>query len=348
MTRIRIEGVGKRFATTTALDDVTLDLPSGSFTALLGASGCGKTTLLRLVAGFEQPSAGRILFDDEVVCDARRQTPPETRNVGVVFQSYALWPHLSVAENVAYPLRTRRVPRAERARRVAEALAAVGLDEAAERSPDALSGGQRQRVALARCMVAEARIIVFDEPLANLDVHLRAALVESFRDLHRRTGTTIVYVTHDQGEALALADRIAVLHAGRVMQFATPRDLYAAPRCRLVAEFVGRGRLVSALAGPAGPGHVRVTIAGSTVAARTDGTAAGAVTVLIRPEALSLADDGLPATVLRTTYRGPVHEVEVRVGASDETLVLDVAGEPPPVGGAVRIAVADAWIVPRD
>lgn len=347
MTRIRIEGVVKRFGATTALDDVTLDLPSGSFTALLGASGCGKTTLLRVVAGFERPNLGRVLFDDRVVCDERQDTPPEARNVGVVFQSYALWPHLSVAENVAYPLRTRGVRRTETNHRVAAALAAVGLDGAGERSPDALSGGQRQRVALARCMVAEARVIVFDEPLANLDMHLRAAMVESFRELHDRTGATVVYVTHDQSEALALADRIAVLHAGRIAQFATPQQLYAAPRSRLVAEFVGRGRLVAATAAPSDAGRARISLDGVSFEARCDDDVSGSVAVLLRPEALALADHGLPATVTRSTFRGPVHEVEVRLDGRDEALVLDCSGPPPPIGSAVRIAVADAWVVPE-
>lgn len=346
MTRIRIEDVSKHFGRTAALDGVSLDLPAGSFTALLGASGCGKTTLLRLIAGFEEPTGGRILFDDAVVCDRDGAVPPERRNVGVVFQSYALWPHLSVAENVAYPLRTRGQAKAEIARRVGEVLATTGLEGMAERSPDALSGGQRQRVALARCLVAEARVIVFDEPLANLDVHLRAAMMEGFRDLHRRTGATVVYVTHDQGEALALADRVAVLEGGRIAQFAPPETLYAAPRNRLVAEFVGRGRLVAAVAEAGGGGRVEVRLGDRRFLARGEEVAAGPVTLLLRPQSMRLADEGIPATVVGRTYLGPVHEIDLRLEGSDARLLVDVASDPPPIGASVHVLVDDAWIVP--
>ncbi|MDR3494911.1 MAG: ABC transporter ATP-binding protein [Ancalomicrobiaceae bacterium] len=349
MTSIRIESIVKRFDDVTALDGVSLDLPSGSFTALLGASGCGKTTLLRLIAGFEHPSAGRILFDGEPVCDERAAVPPESRNVGVVFQSYALWPHLTVADNVAYPLRSRGTPRRDIAPKVAAALAAVGLHGLADRSPDALSGGQRQRVALARCLVAEARIIVFDEPLANLDVHLRAAMVDAFRDLHRRTGTTIVYVTHDQGEALALADRIAVMDRGRIAQFATPRTLYAAPQNRLIAEFVGRGRVLTGQAdGPGANGRTRVRLGGAAFEARTGGTdVAGPVAVLLRPESLRLADDGIPARIRSVTYRGPTYELELAMAEGAGSLVVDTRDDPPAIATEVNVAVDDAWIVPE-
>ncbi|TBW40844.1 ABC transporter ATP-binding protein [Siculibacillus lacustris] len=346
MTHIRIEGATKRFGDTLALDDVSLDLAGGSFTALLGASGCGKTTLLRLIAGFERPTAGRILFDGTLVCDAHQEVPPEDRKVGVVFQSYALWPHLTVARNIAYPLETRGLAKAEIAARVGAALERVGLGGLGQRAPEDLSGGQRQRVALARCLVAEASVIVFDEPLANLDIHLRASMVESFRDLHARTGTTIVYVTHDQAEALAMADRIAVMDAGRVVQFAPPRRLYAAPRNATVAQFIGRGALVEATAVGLDEHRARVTCAGATFEARRAGGADGPVQVLLRPEALRLADDGLPVLVRRATYRGPVTEIEATLIGAPGRLIFDCT-EAPPLGSSVRLAVADAWVIPE-
>jgi iron(III) transport system ATP-binding protein len=347
MTYIEIDGVSKNFGRTIALDGVSLDLPAGSLTALLGPSGCGKTTLLRLIAGFERPSAGEIRFDGTVVCDPRVAVAPERRNVGVVFQSYALWPHLSVAENVAYPLKTRGIDRAEIQRRVDEVLGLAGLDGLGGSSPDELSGGQRQRVALARCMVADARIVVFDEPLANLDVHLRASMMDGFRDFHRRTGATVVYVTHDQHEALALAERVAVFDGGRLAQLAAPTTLYEEPNNRFVADFIGRGRLVEAVAETAGCGRVEVGLAGHRFTARCRETAAGPVVVLLRPQSLRFAAEGPSAVVEQRTYLGPVHEVEVRLEEGDARLLVDVASRPPAIGERVCLAVDDAWVVPN-
>jgi len=345
MTAIAIEGVTKRFGVRPALDAVGLAVPSGSFTALLGPSGCGKTTLLRMIAGFEAPDEGHIAFDGEIVCDPRRQVPPEARGVGIVFQSYALWPHMSVAENVAYPLRARRVAGGEVAGRVAAVLALVGLSGFEARRIDELSGGQRQRVALARCLVAEARVILFDEPLANLDVHLRASLAEAFSDIHRQSGATVVYVTHDQAEALALADRIAVMDAGRVLQLAAPEEIYRSPASAAVAGFVGRGALLAATVVERRGGGAVVAVGGTLIAARAgDAIVAGPARLLVRPEALRPASEGLPARVVRTTYRGPVHEVEAVVADTGERLVLDCAVAPA-LGETLRLAVADAWVL---
>lgn len=345
MTAIHLAHVAKQFGDTTALDDVTLDLAPGSFTALLGPSGCGKTTLLRLIAGFEAPSAGTIAFDDRVVADDRTVTPPEKRGVGVVFQSYALWPHMNVEANIAYPLKTRGVERGQVSTRVREVLDIVGLAGFEGRGVDELSGGQRQRVALARCIVAQTGIILFDEPLANLDMHLRATMVEVFRDIHRRTGATIVYVTHDQAEALALADRVAVMQAGRVLQFAPPEQVYHAPADAAVARFVGRGALLSAEVERADVA-ASVRVAGQVVAARgRPGLQKGPARLLLRPEGLSLAETGLPAIVRSTTYRGPVHEVRLALESGEE-VVLD-ARTAPRVGDQVRVMVSDAWVLPE-
>lgn len=347
MTHIQIDGITKAFNGAKALNDVSLDLASGSFTALLGASGCGKTTLLRLIAGFERPDEGQILFNGRAMSDAGAVVPPEERNVGVVFQSYALWPHLSVAGNVAYPLQTRGVKKAEIDRRVAEALDVVELGGFGARDTADLSGGQRQRVALARCLVAEADVIVFDEPLANLDVHLRAAMLETFRQVHRTTGRTIVYVTHDQSEALALADRVAVMDRGRVLQFSAPEVLYRQPQTTTVARFIGRGSVISADVAPLAPGKARATCGDATFEARSEGGATGKADVLLRPEGLRLADmgaGGIAGTVSRVTYHGAAYEIEVSVAGG-----LVIVDHPTALGSGapVRVAVDDAWVVPQ-
>jgi iron(III) transport system ATP-binding protein len=345
MSEITVERLTKRFGETVALDAVSLNLDAGSFTALLGPSGCGKTTLLRLIAGFEAPSEGSVRFGGELIASPGFQVPPEKRSVGVVFQSYALWPHMDVHGNVAYPLKTRGRPSAEIRQRVGAVLEMVGLDGFESRRIDELSGGQRQRVALARCLVADSRIILFDEPLANLDMHLRAAMVEAFRDIHRRSGATIVYVTHDQAEALALADRVAVMSSGRVLQFGSPQDVYRSPAAPAVAGFVGRGAIVSGTLLGADAGVGEIEIGGQRVRTRTTGRAAGPAKVLLRPEHLALAGEGVAARVAGVTYRGPVYEVRLDL-PSGEQVMLD-APAAPAVGDQVRVAVSDAWVIPE-
>ncbi|GLQ38468.1 ABC transporter [Rhizobium albus] len=347
MVHISLAGITRRFGAERALDTVSLDLPAGSFTSLLGPSGCGKTTMLRLIAGFDKPDEGTIKFDGQTVADRDRHVPPERRGVGVVFQSYALWPHMDVDSNIAYPLATRGVSGAESARRVAEVLETVGLAGFGKRRVEELSGGQRQRVALARCVVAEARIILFDEPLANLDMHLRATMVDAFRDIHRRLGATMVYVTHDQSEALALSDRIAVMKDGRILQCAAPTEIYRAPIDESVAGFVGRGARLDATWHSGGEGTADVEIGGHRFFARCSASVSGPkVRVLLRPEALSLAATGIPARVVSTIYRGPVFEVSLEIPGQRELVVVDCA-EPPVPGANVQIAVSDAWIIPR-
>ena len=219
MAELKLERLNKVFGEQAVVRDLNLTIPEGAFTALLGPSGCGKTTTLRILAGLEHLSSGRLLLGDRLLADARVHMPPETRDMGMVFQSYALWPHMTVAENVGYPLKLRKVNGAARQKRVMEALDVVELGAYAGRSPQELSGGQRQRVALARCLVSEPEVVLLDEPLANLDRHLRATMEQTFREFHRRTGATFVYVTHDQAEAMALASHIAVMRAG--IQFST-------------------------------------------------------------------------------------------------------------------------------
>ncbi|WP_457298966.1 ABC transporter ATP-binding protein [Phyllobacterium sp. P5_D12] len=343
MTEIRIQNLTKRFGDVTALNDISIDFPAGSFTSLLGPSGCGKTTLLRLIAGFEAPDGGQLSFGDELIADAKSKKKPEERGVGVVFQSYALWPHMDVAANVAYPLKTRKVGKDEIMRRVAAVLDSVGLDGYAKRGIEELSGGQRQRVALARCLVADAKIILFDEPLANLDMHLRASMVEAFRDIHRRTHATIVYVTHDQSEALALSDRVAVMSSGNILQIASPAQVYHSPSDRKVAGFIGRGTVVSGTVVRRNGQSTIVDIGGTHVTARGGGSTDN-VQVLLRPETVILSGQGLAAIVQQSTYRGPVHETWLEL-ANGERLTLDSL-HPLPLGSKVHVGVSDAWIIP--
>ncbi len=244
---IRIEGASRRFGQVAAVDQVSLEIRANELFALLGPSGCGKTTLLRLLAGLERAGAGRILIDGEDM----EGVPPHRRPVNMVFQSYAVFPHMSVAQNVAYGLKVSGVPRAEAALRVGQALAMVRLDGLEARRPDQLSGGQLQRVALARALVKRPKVLLLDEPLSALDRKLREEMRLELVRLQHEVGITFVIVTHDQEEALSMADRIGVMDQGRLLQVASPRELYEAPNCRMVADFIGKmnlfcGRLVDA------------------------------------------------------------------------------------------------------
>ena len=357
MAGVSLSGLTKRFETrrgaAAAVDALDLEIPDGAFVALLGPSGCGKTTVLRLIAGFERPSAGEIRFDGRLMSGAGTHVPPERRRIGMVFQSYALWPHMTVADNVGYPLAVRRVPRPERARRVAEARETVGLSDLSDRRPAALSGGQRQRVALARCLVVQPSVVLLDEPLANLDVHLRDSLEAEFRAFHARTGATMVYVTHDQREAMALADTVVVMEGGRLQQAGPPRRLYAEPASAMVARFIGQGMVVPGRdPAPAAPGCVAVSLFGRRVVVR--GTvaagAAGPAAVAVRMEDLRLCPDGegIAAVVEAVTFQGARTVLAVRPVA-DPGHVLRVAatGETPPAPGAtVGVAIAGGWALP--
>ncbi len=242
MTSLTIENLTKRFGPTLALDRVDLRIEPGEIFFLLGPSGCGKTTLLRCIAGFLLPEEGRILFGDEDVT----RVPPHRRETGMMFQSYALWPHLSVAKNVAFGLEERRVPRTEIDARVAAALGSVRMAELGERSIHQLSGGQQQRVALARALVIRPRFLLLDEPLSNLDAKLRLEMRGEIRRICKESGLTAIYVTHDQKEALSVADRMAILQTGRIRQIGTPAELYRRPGSRFVADFMGESNFIDA------------------------------------------------------------------------------------------------------
>lgn len=234
---IEITNLTKRFGMSPAVDDISLIVPEGGFLVLLGPSGCGKSTMLRMLAGLEAPTEGRIRFGDTVVADGRIAVPSDRRDAGLVFQSYALWPHMTVAGNVDWPLKIAKAP--DRTARVKEALAMMGIGDLAERYPSEISGGQQQRVALARMIAPRPHFMLFDEPLSNLDATLRVEMRQEIARLHRTTGATAVYVTHDQVEAMTLATHVAVMNKGRIEQFAPPQDLLDRPASAFVARFVG-------------------------------------------------------------------------------------------------------------
>jgi iron(III) transport system ATP-binding protein len=313
MTRgVGIEQVSFSYGDNLIIDNVSLDITKGEFFAFLGPSGSGKTTLLRLIAGFGIPSSGRILINDNDVT----HLPPWSRNVGMVFQNYALWPHMTVAKNVAFGLERRRLPKSEVARKVEAVLDLVGLGAFADRRPAQLSGGQQQRVALARTLVIEPTVLLLDEPLSNLDAKLRIEMRSELRQLQQKVGITTVYVTHDQEDANSVADRIAVLDQGRIQQVGTPVELYDHPASRFVASFLGTANMVD--------GEVKSD--GQFVAdgfiLETPGAAAGRAAISIRPQDITIgpAGTGINATVAHREFLGSVTRYRIKIGNNEMTV----------------------------
>jgi iron(III) transport system ATP-binding protein len=308
---IEIRHLTKKYGEVTVIEDLSLDFASGRISVLLGPSGCGKTTTLRCIAGLEDPYAGAIAIEARTVFDAAKglNLAPELREIGMVFQSYAIWPHMTVFENVALPLQARGTPKAETAARVSQTLATVGLAEMAQRSATKLSGGQQQRVAVARCIASHPKLILLDEPLSNLDAKLRVEMRGELKELQRKLHATMLFVTHDQEEALSLADEIFLFDRGRVVQSGTPRDLYFHPRTRFAAEFLGKAnlfpvRLVDGLRGV----EVRARESGVLVARapRRLIPAEADAWAMVRPEGWRIGtdEDGLPGTIDDTTFIG--------------------------------------------
>ena len=310
---LEIRGVGKRFGDFVALRDVSLTVAQGEFVTLLGPSGCGKTTLLNIVAGFHQPDTGAVLIGGVDVTAQR----PEARDTAMCFQSYALFPHLSVQDNIAFGPRQKRVARAETQRRVETLIRQMGLDRHAAKLPNALSGGQQQRVALARALAVEPGVVLFDEPLSNLDAKLRDQVRTEIRGLQRELGCTAVYVTHDQAEALAMSDRVFLLNGGRIEQSGKPREIYFAPRTRFVADFIGAANLHR---GPVSNGTMRTAFGPLPVGAPD----AADLSVCWRPEAAVLGGP-LRGRVTSAAFQGG--HVDVFLSAGDETVRLQVAGD---------------------
>ncbi|HUB72283.1 MAG TPA: ABC transporter ATP-binding protein [Acidimicrobiales bacterium] len=320
-TAVALRDLSCVFGTVRALDGMSIDIAPGEFLALLGPSGCGKTTALRILAGFENATSGRVLVDGRDIQDV----PAQKRNMGMVFQSYSLFPNMTVLENVAFGLRLRKIPTGQRRAKAMSLLEMVELDDRAGRYPHQLSGGQQQRVALARALAIEPSVLLLDEPLSALDAKVRVQLREQIRALQRRLSITTVFVTHDQEEALSISDRVAVMRNGRLEQVASPAELYDQPQTPFVAEFVGTmNRLPGRLTGQG-----RVEVLGRQIAARgpvASGRPAGSeVDVLCRPEALALARvDGANGIVTALTFRGAQSRVEVLLWA-DVSAKVDVA-----------------------
>jgi putative spermidine/putrescine transport system ATP-binding protein len=345
-TRVEFRGVVKDYGSTRVLHDFTLDIAPGEFVSLLGPSGCGKTTALRVLAGLEPSSGGAILLGDRDVS----RVPTNKRDIGMVFQSYSLFPHLRVADNVAFGLRRRGVAKTPAARSALDALALVGLAELADRYPHQLSGGQQQRVALARALVTEPRVLLLDEPLSALDAKVRVQLRDEIRRIQLRLGITTVFVTHDQEEALAVSDRIAVMNAGRIEQVGSPEDLYLRPASAAVAAFVGVSSIV--------PGTLRadaVEVWGQRLPVHAGGggdagggAGGGAVEVFVRPENVRLvASGGVPATVQESTFLGSYRRTLVRTPDGTLVTVQHSASDRAEYDDVVEIAFADAPVAVR-
>lgn len=352
MSGVSLRGVSKHFGSVTALDDVHLSVADGEIVGLLGPSGCGKTTALRLIAGFETPDAGTVFVGDNPAAGHGLWVPPERRRIGMVFQDYALFPHLSVADNVAFGLRARRHAQA----RVREVLELVGLADFAARFPHQLSGGQQQRLALARALAPKPASLLLDEPFSNLDADLRHRMRHEVRAILKHEGVTAVFVTHDQKDAFAICDRIAVMNAGRIEQIGTPRELHARPTTEFVARFVGLSNVLPGRLAPdyAQNGAACVATALGTLPCHPEcpvaaGGGAQDVSVCVRPEWFSLDPDGpLAGTVLSALYEGNTLELVISLDGMQPPRQLTIrtaAVEPIDIGSHVRFRI-DASYVP--
>ena len=359
MAVVSLHGLTKKFTETAAVDGLDLEIGDGEFVSLLGPSGCGKTTTLRLIAGFLQPEGGEICVDGKAISSAALLVPPERRNMSMIFQSYAVWPHMTVAQNVAYGLKFKKLARQDIDAKVAKLLSVVHLAELKDRYSAELSGGQQQRVALARALVVEPQILLMDEPLSNLDANLREEMRFEIRRLHEEFRITTIYVTHDQAEAMATSDRIAVLDRGRLVQVGRPADIFDRPKTRFVAEFVGKANIItgrpdgSSLILPDGT-RLRVNGAGPD--------SSGALSVCLRPHnillvadstaARNLADQGynlFAGTIRRSIYFGDAVDYTVELSSGASLRVIAPPSQRYDSGQSIRAAAhADHCVVIRD
>jgi spermidine/putrescine transport system ATP-binding protein len=346
---VRLEGVVKRFDGAVAVDGISVEIPRGSFFALLGPSGCGKTTTLRMIGGFEEPTEGRIYLGDQDVVGL----PPYKRDVNTVFQSYALFPHMSIEDNVGFGLARKGIAKADLKGRVAEILELVGLAGFVKRKPRQLSGGQQQRVALARALVNHPRVLLLDEPLGALDLKLRKQMQLELKRIQQEIGITFVHVTHDQEEAMTMADTIAVMNSGRIEQLGPPAELYERPATSFVAGFLGESNLLSGTI--EGPGSIRLED-GTVVRAHVNGRS-GRIAAGVRPEKITIGAGGganeLPGTVAETAYIGVATQVVVRTAAGTVQVFsqnLDAGGRVPAPGTNVVLSWApeSTFVVDRD
>ncbi len=337
MASVELRGLTKRYGELAVVDDVSLKIEHGLMVCLLGPSGCGKTTTLRLIAGFVEPSAGEIAVGSRVVSSPSRTLPPETRNMSMIFQSYALWPHMTVTQNIAYGLTLRKLPRDTIAKKVAAILATTKLGALADRYPGELSGGQQQRVALARALIVEPETLLLDEPLSNLDANLREEMRFEVRRLHDQYRYTTVYVTHDQSEAMTTSDLIAVMNLGRIEQVGPPEEIYDRPRSEFVARFIGASNIIR---GKTLDGS-HVSVVGVTVRCVGD-TQPGETAMSIRQHEIRLmtapgeaADNVLPATVTRNVFLGNSRDYMVELADGTQVRAVTAPAESIPQGTKV-------------
>ncbi len=347
MSTITIENVSKSFGDVLVLESFDNVIRNKEFVTLLGPSGCGKTTMLRLIAGFEKPTTGEIRIDDQVVSSRQVFVPPERRGIGMVFQSYAVWPHMNVFDNVAYPLKIARRPRAEIREKVETTLRTVHLSQYEKRYPSQLSGGQQQRVALGRALVAEPKVLLLDEPLSNLDAKLRESMRFEIKEIQRNLGITVVYVTHDQTEAMAMSDRIVVMNRGVIQQVGSPTEIYRKPANQFVADFVGKVNFL--------PGSVtenRIELLGTGQSIPYDGVCRGRVIVAVRPENIRLrkADRGdLTGRLLNMFYLGDVNDCRVDLGGETVRVIADSGSfDTLREGQEVSLGLIDFLVYPDD
>jgi putative spermidine/putrescine transport system ATP-binding protein len=342
MTYLKLQGLQKSFGKTSVVEHFDLDIGKGEFVSLLGPSGCGKTTVLRMVAGFEAPSAGNIIIENDDITHLR----PSQRNIGLVFQSYALFPNLSVAQNVAFGLKVARLDKAVIDQRVGEMLSLIGLPKLGERYPFELSGGQQQRVALARALAVRPRVLLLDEPLSALDAKIRVSLRREIRDIQRELGITTIFVTHDQEEALSISDRVVVMNQGRAEQVGAPHDIYNRPTTRFVANFVGTLNTFEAIVkdskmGIVAIGNTTLKLANGNLVQKKNDT----ITLALRPEALQLGRQRTPSVTLSGTiedvqFLGSV--IRLRVAIGGQSVSLDtfnrIDAAPPAIGSTAQVA----------
>ncbi|MBS0539772.1 MAG: ABC transporter ATP-binding protein [Proteobacteria bacterium] len=343
---VQFTDVVKRYGTTTAVSSVSFTVETGTLVTLLGPSGCGKTTTLRMIAGLELPSAGRI----EIAGRDVTHLSATQRDVSMVFQSYALFPHMSVLENVAYGLRRSSVGREEATQRAREGLATVGLTGFDARQPSELSGGQQQRVAVARALVLKPSVLLFDEPLSNLDARLRRQMREEIRELQRRLGLTVVYVTHDQQEAMAVSDRIIVMNAGRIEQQGSPRELYEKPATPFLARFMGESNPARGIVRRIDAARVRVRLGDIEIEVADSAAPEGEATVAVRPEAIAVETAPGPAgalagTIAKTSYLGTHMEYSIDTAAGTLFATCPRVERPLPPGTAVALVLAPRGVI---
>lgn len=342
---VEFRNVSMRYGAVTAVDDVSFTIEAGQLVTLLGPSGCGKTTTLRMIAGLEIASAGQILIGGKEVT----RLSAADRDVSMVFQSYALFPHMSVLENVAYGPTVKGLPKAQAQEMALEKLALVGLKGFEKRYPAELSGGQQQRVAVARGLVLEPQVLLFDEPLSNLDAKLRRRVRQEIRDLQQSLNLTVAYVTHDQEEALAVSDRIIVMTNARIAQQGTPRELYEAPANAFVADFIGDANLLDVAITSVVDGRAEVALGPARLSLPSRGFAVGPVKIAIRPQSLIVQRSGpenaLPGTIRKSSYLGSHVDLVVETPVGELFVVSPQSGHIPAIGEPVRLAFADTGIV---